>query len=98
MKCFTDDTAEKYTAEVGGKIPVTNVEFDASKAPKQLGYVQDILKTTTGTFGFYNESLASVEAGDTFDNNMVDIYLGNKTPEQAFTAINDYYKDNVWNK
>ena len=33
MKYFTDDTAQKYTAEVGGKIPVTNVEFDLSVAP-----------------------------------------------------------------
>ena len=29
MKYFTDDTAQKYTAEVGGKIPVTKVEYDA---------------------------------------------------------------------
>lgn len=98
MKCFTDDTAQKYTAEVGGKIPVTNVKFDADKAPKQLSYIQDILSTTTGTFGFYNESLASVEAGDTFDNNMVDIFLGNVTPEKAFQNVEDYYEKNVWKK
>ncbi len=98
MKCFTDDTAEKYTAEVGGKIPVTNVDIDLSKAPKQLGYVQEVLESTTGTFGFYNESLASVEAGDVFDNNMVDIFLGNKTPEEAFGAVNTFYEENVWNQ
>lgn len=98
MKCFTDDTAQKYTAEVGGKIPVTNVEYDANKAPKQLGYIEDILKKSTGTLGFYNESLASVEAGDEFDNAMVDLFLGNKTSKQAFQTVQDYYTKNVWKK
>ena len=98
MKCFTDDTAQKYTAEVGGKIPVTNVKYDESKAPAQMGFIEKILSTTTGTLGFYNESLASVEAGDTFDNNMVDIFLGNATPEQAFQKVEDYYVKNVRKK
>jgi raffinose/stachyose/melibiose transport system substrate-binding protein len=52
----------------------------------------------TGTLGFYNESLESVEAGDTFDNAMVDIYLGNSTPEQAFQKVQDYYDQHVRNK
>ncbi len=98
MKQFTDDTAQKYIAEVGGKIPVTGVDFDTNKAPKQLSYVKDILATTTGTFGFYNESLASVEAGDTFDNAMVEIFLGTATPEEAFQKVQDYYDKNVRNK
>lgn len=51
MKYFTDDTAQKYTAEVGGKIPVTNVEYDASVVPAQLGYVMDVFSNATGTFG-----------------------------------------------
>lgn len=97
MKYFTDETAQKYTAEVGGKIPVVDgVEIDYSKAPAQLSYVQDILKNMTGTFGFYNESLASVEAGDTFDNAMVDIFLGNATPEEAFGKVQTFYEKNVW--
>lgn len=98
MKCFTDDTAQKYTAEVGGKIPVTNVKYDESKAPAQMGFIEKILSTTTGTLGFYNESLVSVEAGDTFDNNMVDIFLGNATPEKAFQNVEDWYVKNVRNK
>ena len=98
MKAFTDDTAQKYTAEVGGKIPVTGVAYDEDKAPAQLAFIKDILATTTGTFGFYNESLDSVEAGDVFDNAMVDVFLGNKTPEQATQAIEDFYEKNVWNK
>lgn len=97
MKYFTDETAQKYTAEVGGKIPVVDgVEVDYSKAPKQLSYVQDILKNMTGTFGFYNESLASVEAGDVFDNAMVDIFLGNCTSEEAFQKVQDFYEKEVW--
>lgn len=98
MKMFTDDTAQKYTAEVAGKIPVTSVEIDYSKAPKQLSYIQEILETTTGTFGFYNESLASVEAGDVFDNAMVDLFLGNGDSQQAFQKVQEFYEKNVWNK
>jgi len=96
MKMFTDDTAQKYTAEVGGKIPVTNVEIDFDKAPKQLSYIQTILDNMSGTLGFYNESLGTVEAGDVFDNAMVDIYLGNATSEEAFQRVQDYYEKNVW--
>ena len=62
----------------------------------QLKYVQDIMAKATGTFGFYNESLASVEAGDCFDNAMVDIFLGNQTPEEAFQTVQDFYEENVW--
>ncbi len=98
MKEFTDDTAQKYTAEVGGKIPVTKVDIDYDKAPKQLSYIKDILANMTGTFGFYNESLASVEAGDTFDNAMVDIYLGNSTPQEAFQKVQDFYDQHVRNQ
>lgn len=96
MKMFTDETSQKYTAEVAGKIPVTNVKIDYEKAPKQLSYIQDILSNMTGTFGFYNESLASVEAGDAFDDAMVDIYLGNANSEEAFQKVQDFYEDNVW--
>ena len=65
MKMFTDETAQKYTAEVGGKFPIIkDLDIDYDKAPAQLKYVQDIMAKATGTFGFYNESLASVEAGD----------------------------------
>ena len=98
MKCFTDETAQKYTAEVGGKIPVIDVKYDQSKAPAQLGYVMDILSKSTGTFGFYNESLASVEAGDCFDNAMVDLFLGSVTPEEAFATVQKFYEENVYNK
>lgn len=98
MKMFTDETAQKYTAEVAGKIPVTKVEIDYNKAPKQFSYIMDMMETVTGTLGFYNESLFSVEAGDLFDNAMVDIFLGNATSKEAFQKMQDFYEDNVWNK
>ncbi len=98
MQYFTDETAQKYTAEIGGKIPVTAVDVDYEKAPKQLSYVMDIFSKTTGTFGFYNESLDSVEAGSTFDDAMVSIYLGNSTVEEGLQIVEDFYKENVWNK
>lgn len=95
MKYFTDDTAQKYTAEIGGKIPVTTVEYDASTAPAQLAYVMDVFGAAKSTFGFYNESLASTEAGSTFDDAMVSIYLG--TPvEEGLQTIEDFYVNNVW--
>ncbi len=94
MKYFTDDEAQKYTAEVGGKIPVTNVEFDLSVAPAQLAEVMEIFGNATGTFGFYNESLVSSDAGSEFDNQMVSIFQQEKTPEEAFQAVEDWYVDN----
>lgn len=95
MKYFTDDTAQKYTAEIGGKIPVTKVDYDADKAPAQLAYVMDVFSNASSTFGFYNESLASTEAGSTFDDAMVSIYLG--TPvEEGLQTIEDFYVNNVW--
>ena len=94
MKYFTDDEAQKYTAEVGGKIPVTNVEFDLSVAPAQLADVMEIFGNATGTFGFYNESLVSSDAGSEFDNQMVSIFQQEKTPEEAFQAVEDWYADN----
>ena len=97
MKMFTDEEAQKYTAEIGGKFPIIkDLDIDYDKAPAQLKYVQDIMDKATGTFGFYNESLASVEAGDCFDNAMVDIFLGNQTPEEAFQTVQDFYEENVW--
>lgn len=95
MKYFTDDTAQKYTAEIGGKIPVTNVEYDASVAPQQLSYVMDVFQSASSTFGFYNESLATTEAGSKFDDTMVSMYLGDYTPEEAFQSIEDWYAENI---
>ncbi len=95
MKYFTDDTAQKYTAEIGGKIPVTNVEYDVSVAPQQLSYVMDVFQSASSTFGFYNESLATTEAGSKFDDTMVSMYLGDYTPEEAFQSIEDWYAENI---
>ncbi len=95
MKYFVDDTASKYTAEVGGKIPVTNVQYDEKVAPPELKYVMDVFKSANSTFGFYNESLADTEAGSTFDNCFVEIFKGT-APEEALKPIQQYYEENVW--
>ncbi len=94
MKYFTDDTAQKYTAEIGGKIPVTSVEYDASAAPAQLAYVMDVFGGAKGTFGFYNESMPSTEAGAYFDDQMVAVFLGDMTPAEAATEMETFYTDN----
>lgn len=96
MKYFTDETAQKYVAEEAGKIPTTNVEVDTAVAPKQYNYVEEVLDNTTATFGFYNESLATTEAGDIFDDAIIEIYLQNATPQEAFKELQDYYEKNVW--
>lgn len=98
MKYFTDDTAQEYTAEVGGKIPVTTVEYDADKAPAELAYVMDVFKNASSTFGFYNESMASTEAGSTFDDAMVSIYLKQNSVEDGLQLVEDFFKKNVWNQ
>ena len=95
IKYFVDDTASKYTAEVGGKIPVTNVQYDTAVAPPELAYVMDVFKSASSTFGFYNESLYDTEAGSTFDNCFVDIFKGTD-PETALQPIQEYYEENVW--
>ena len=94
MKYFTDDTAQKYTAEIGGKIPVTSVEYDESVAPAQLSYVMDVFSGAEGTFGFYNESMPSTEAGAYFDDTMVSVFLGDMTPAEAATDMETFYADN----
>ena len=97
MKYFVDDTAQKYTAEQGGKIPVTNVQYDETVAPPELAYVMDVFKSANSTFGFYNESLYDTEAGSTFDNRFVEIFKGTD-PAEALKPIQTYYEDNVWNQ
>ena len=94
MKYFTDDTAQKYTAEKGGKIPVTKVQYDPAAAPKQLSYVMDIFSNAKGTFGFYNESMPTTETGAHFDDTMVAVFLGDMTPADAAKDMEAYYKEN----
>lgn len=98
LKEFTGVTAQKRTAEIAGKMPIIDVEVDYAIAPKELSYVQDSMKTLTGTLGFYNESLASVEAGSTFDGIMVSIVMGDITPEDGMAQMQKFYEDNVYNK
>lgn len=98
MKMFTDDEAQKYTAEVAGKMPVTKVSFDKSKAPAQLSYVSDIVAKATGALGFYNESLKTSQCGDVFNNAMVDIVLGTCSVEEGLGKIQTFYEENIWNK
>ena len=94
IKYFTDDTAQKYTAEKGGKIPVTKVEYDAAAAPKQLAYVMDVFGNAQGTFGFYNESMPTTETGSHFDDTMVSVFLGDMTPADAAKDMEEFYAAN----
>ncbi|BBF44694.1 sugar ABC transporter sugar-binding protein [Lachnospiraceae bacterium KM106-2] len=95
LKAFTDETAQKATAEIAGKMPSCKVDIDYSKAPKQLKDVQDCMKTVTGTLDFYNESLATVEAGKEFDNKMVSIVMGDMSVQDGLAALQKFYDDNI---
>lgn len=94
IKMFTDDESQKYTAEVGGKIPVTKVEYDANKAPAQLAYVMDVFGKAKGTFGFYNESMPTTETGSHFDDDLVAVYIGDMTPAEMAKDMEEYYNEN----
>ncbi|MBP5431642.1 extracellular solute-binding protein [Ruminococcus sp.] len=94
IKYFTDDEAQKYTAEKGGKIPVTKVQYDPAAAPKQLSYVMDIFGNAKGTFGFYNESMPTTETGAHFDDTMVAVFLGDMKPADAAKDMEEFYNAN----
>ena len=55
----------------------------------------DVFSNAGSTFGFYNESLRTTEAGATFDDAMVSIYLGAPV-EEGLQAIEDFYQSNIW--
>ena len=94
IKYFTDDESQKYTAEKGGKIPVTKVEYDASAAPQQLAYVMDVFSGAKGTCGFYNESMPTTETGSHFDDTMVSVFLGDLSPKDAAKDMEEFYAAN----
>ena len=96
MKKYVNENTKAVFAETIGnpKLDVTDVK-KASEIVHSFG-LPFILDNTTATFGFYNESLATTEAGDIFDDAIVEIYLQNATPQEAFQELQDYYEKNVW--
>ena len=96
MKKYVNENTKAVFAETIGnpKLDVTDVK-NASEIVHSFG-LPFILDNTTATFGFYNESLATTEAGDIFDDAIVEIYLQNATPQEAFQELQDYYEKNVW--
>lgn len=93
IKYLTSDKAQKATAEIAGKIPVTNVKIDTKKAPKEFDYLSKCMKNTSDVFNFYDEALGSV-IGDEYDSTMSTIMAGTKTPKAAFTSLQEYTKSN----
>ncbi len=93
IKALTDDTAQKATAEIAGKIPVTNVAIDVSIAPKEFGYLSDCMLTATGVFNFYDEALGSL-IGDEYNSTMATILAGTKTSAEAFASLQEYTLNN----
>ena len=89
-KWMTSDKAQKATAEVAGKVPITKVEFDAEKAPRELQFVSDLMNEMGAeTFGFFDETFGN-KLGDEWNNALQNIMTGNKTPEQAFKDLQTY--------
>ena len=60
---------------------------------KKLNCMIETVPYPTGTV---QVSLATTEAGDIFDDAIVEIYLQNATPQEAFQELQDYYEKNVW--
>ncbi len=96
MKMFTDEQAQRDTAEIAGKMPIIDVEIDYEKAPKQLKFVEDAMQNATGTLGFYDESFATQEAGGMFNDTTVAIMLGDKTVEEGLEELQTYFEDSVY--
>lgn len=93
LKLLTSDAAQKETAENAGKVPVMNgIDIDYDKAPKQFKYITDAMANMSGTLGFYNESVPTTEIGDEYNNAILAIASGQKTPEQAFADLDEFYK------
>jgi raffinose/stachyose/melibiose transport system substrate-binding protein len=86
---MTSDPIQKATAEVAGKIPVTDVEIDVEVAPVEFKYLSDCMQSATGVFNFYDEALGS-EIGDEYNNTMAAILAGTSTPEDAFESLQEY--------
>ncbi|MGI5896268.1 MAG: extracellular solute-binding protein [Oscillospiraceae bacterium] len=89
-KWMTADKAQKATAEVAGKVPITKVEFDADVAPKELQYVNDAMASMGAeTFGFFDEQFGNA-LGNEWNNALQNIMSGTKTSEQAFKDLQTY--------
>lgn len=85
LKLLTSETAQKETAEIAGKVPVIkDVAIDYDKAPKQFKAITEAMANMSGTLGFYNEMVPTSEIGDEYNNAILAIASGQKTPEQAF--------------
>ena len=54
----------------------------------------DVFANAKGTFGFYNESMPTTETGAHFDDLMVSVFLGDTTPAEAATDMEEYYNEN----
>ena len=92
IKFLTSEKFQKDTAEIAGNVPVTRVDIDLTKAPKEFGFLSSELKKSTGLFNFYDESLGP-QIGDEYNNTMQAIVAGAMTPEDAFAALQAYTVD-----
>lgn len=96
LKMFTDETAQKYNVEVGYKFPATRCSVDKTKVSGMTIDIMELLEKTTGTFGYYFESLPTSEAGYVFDNAFMDMVLNRCSVEQGLKKIQQYFEDNIW--
>jgi ABC-type sugar transport system, periplasmic component len=93
LKLLTGENAQKETAEIAGKVPVIkDVQIDYTKAPKEFKDITDAMKSMSGTLGFYNESVPTTEIGDEYNNTILAIASGQKTPDQAFKDLQTFYE------
>lgn len=85
-KWMTADKAQRATAEVAGKVPITKVAFDAEVAPQELTFVNEAMERDGAvTFGFFDEEFGHA-MGDGYDNTLQAIMTG-KDPATAFKDL-----------
>ena len=90
LKHMSGDDLQKATAEIAGKVPITNVEYDKSVAPVEMQYVTDLMNEDGAlTMMFFDEAFGNA-FGTEWNNAINAVVTGTKTPEQAMSDLQAY--------
>ena len=90
LKHMSGDDLQKATAEIAGKVPITNVEYDKSVAPVEMQYVTDLMNEDGAlTMMFFDEAFGNA-FGTEWNNAINAVVTGTKTPEQAMADLQEY--------
>lgn len=94
MKYLTSESFQKESiAYKSGKIPSTEIKVDESKVPDGFMSVSTALKSSAGTFMFFDEWFGSA-VGSEWNSALNSIMAKVKTPEKAFADLQTYVVNN----